>query len=826
MTHQLVCSNYSNNGCVACPTNSKNAVNGLCIPEGIPMKSINPDFFQSINIIQQSIVSGDIPSMILGNFADQITNFSFNFQYRRISYPENDIIGILSIGVQNINTFNSTSLLEFYERGNKIIMVNKFNPNDRVIIVLENDYTDSNRFEWLNLMVNCNLTSSSCTFSSYNYKTHGLVTKKVSSTNRAATKPDDLYTATSGTRFVINYNYQSTVLNLPEIQIYNGIVATNTEFELSNIYLIPNYDYPQTEFKRFRSPIPKTCDKNCVCGCVNNSCPENCKLKNNIIGILNNNVVNNQNTNSGQSSFGYNSENSDSKNKLFKELKSFIFDKSYNLELGQKFASLTLNRFIINAELNLKNYFISIQSSSSSSSSGSNKNNGQSYNPNNSYMMRQSSTTTNPQDVGGPSQSSSSNPNSSASSSSTSSSSSSSSTTNPNSGYNPNSSSSSSNSNPNSGYNPNSSASSSSSNPKSSASSSSTSNSSSNSNPNSGYNPNSSSSSSNSNPNSGYNPNSSASSSSSNPKSSASSSSTSNSSSNSNPNSGYNPNSSSSSYNPNSNPNSSYNPNSNQNSGSSASSSSSSSSATSSSQTNNVPPSSNSSASSSSSSSETQKFTSIPNGDILFIISNQYEVTKLVDGQQISDDIANFSLITAKVVKLSNNYVIRVFLGSSPSVIPKYVSFKDIDIGKSLTIVTKLNIIMHCDFKNNNARIVVLVDDARFDLTFNYEFSSEEINNGSLVYSHPSITAMNLIVAMDRIDYALTYLQIDKNAYPNYCNSNNCTQCYSKSPLIACLKCNINNAKFTGTCQSRSYTSPQNKKKRSGMKTRTHKSKK
>jgi hypothetical protein len=149
------------------------------------------------------------------------------------------------------------------------------------------------------------------------------------------------------------------------------------------------------------------------------------------------------------------------------------------------------------------------------------------------------------------------------------------------------------------------------------------------------------------------------------------------------------------------------------------------------------------------------------------------------------------------------------------SVQNKFVSYKDVTINNSLQNITKLNIIVYSDIRKNMAKIIIYADDKRFDVSFNYNYSTEPLNRSSMVYTHSSITSSNIIISLIRLDYALTYLLQDKTVYSNYCDRSTCNQCYSDPTGDSCLVCNASFALYNGTCRPRQFTMPiANKKKR------------
>ena len=795
---------YTENGCLSCPSNATNSVNGLCIPGNATI--VNPQFFQFTNQTMQSIVSSDIAPVVLGSYTNQITSFTFSFQYRRISYPESDVIGIMSLYQLSANG-QISSLLEFYEYQNSIYFISKFNNSTNVFGSISNIYSQNANFEWLNVVLACDLNSGSCILSVYNYKS-GTLTPKAISSNITSTSAT--FQLPSNNQFAIGFDLSGLHINNSGIL---GSPGTNTAFELSNVIFVPNYMYQSNEIQQYRPPVPSSCNRNCLCACVNNACPTNCLLKNSIIELLHNGIANAKNF-QASSSCGL-------PHLLFKGIKSRIMDHSYNIPTDQlQMSSLDFSRFVVNAEINLNTYFLSSvnatqtlsvakrQTTDSASSTppptpppflttlATNPNSA--FNPNTLSAITTVppplvTTTTNP-NTGSTTapvvSTSSSQPVTSSSSASTGS------TTAPvvsTSSSQPVTSSSSAST----GSTTAPVVSTSSSQPVTNSSSASTGSTTAPVVSTSSSQPVTNSSSA----STGSTTAPVVSTSSSQPVTSSSSAST---------GSTTAPVVSTSSSQP-------------VTSSSSASTGSttapvvstsssqpvinSSSASTGSTTTPVVSTSSSSSSSITSSSTNTSSNTSTCptysnlNPDILYIISNKFvQTSALRQGQSIPESVILNSIVT---VRITSHSTLRIIIGSSP--IAKYVSYKDINLIKPLSSLTKLNIITYCDFNINTAKIIIFADDARFDVTFNYNFSSEPINRSTAVYSNPSLSSMNLIVSPARVDYALTYLLKDKTPYSDFCDPN-CTQCFDDLLTTTCLACNNIYGLYNGICRAKSFT--------------------
>jgi len=627
---QPVCSNFGASGCVSCFDGKYPAIKGICVPAGVtssPDISKIPQFFLFPYQIQQSLVSGDLVPSMIGTYSTRITSLNFGFQYRRISYPESDYIGILSLGmIIPGSPFNP--LLSFYERTNSLFMSNNFNSNGQLLGEIENIYTQSSRFGWLSINVDCNLITQICNLSIYNYATDSSILKTFSS---SAVLPTNLYTPPAGANFAIIYDLTSIPLKISDT--VQGIPGRNSEWEISNIMFVPNYQYLASDLPSLRLPLPKKCDKLCLCGCADGVCPTNCRVKNNVISIQDQATTSTTSTTTPKN--------------LFRALSQYIIDKSYVFTPEQRLDTILMNNFIANVQVNMKSYFLSLQQTTSTQTLSPQSSSSSGLSSISLVRFKEEQVSLSNTSTSTSSLSSSSNTISSSSLSSSSLSSSSLSSTSTSSGL--------------------------------------------------------------------------------------------------------------------------------------------------------------------TTSSSTSNLFTKANSDILLIVTNQaFEAVSLSQGQVIPQSITDYSILTVKVKDL---YTLRFIMGSS--VQNKFVSYKDVSINNSLQNITKLNIIVYSDIRKNMAKIIIYADDKRFDVSFNYNYSTEPLNRSSMIYTHSSITSSNIIVSLVRLDYALTYLLQDKTVYSNFCDRSTCNQCYSDPTGDSCLVCNASFALYNGTCRPRQFTIPiANKKKR------------
>ena len=205
--------------------------------------------------------------------------------------------------------------------------------------------------------------------------------------------------------------------------------------------------------------------------------------------------------------------------------------------------------------------------------------------------------------------------------------------------------------------------------------------------------------------------------------------------------------------------------------------------------------------------------TNTKNSNILYILTNDLEAQYLKKNEPIPEMISNFPIITLRVI---DKYTLRITMGSFK---PFLISTKDIILKKSLNLITNLKVITYCDLRRNTAKITILADDGRFDVVFKYNYSSEPINKKTLLYTSPFVSAFDLIISPARLDYAVRNFQKSSSPSKTFCESNQCSECYSNGSLETCLRCNDSNFLFNNACIPKSFITSRKKKRTSTLNT-------
>jgi len=289
---------------------------------------------------------------------DWWVSLSFNFLYKRISYPDDELIGILNLVKLNPDgtTFN---LLEIYESRNSIIALSKFNPSNKSPFPrssVNNVYSEGARYEWINIMIRADLYKNNIQLTVYNYKT-GL-SKTVS--DNSSNDDGNALTLDTTQKLAVQFDMTQNTVDFSSLGIKAVAPSKTTKFEVSTLNVIPNYVYSDSELTQIRLPPPLRCDKNCICLCNGGSCADNCKLKSQVISVLDSGSINNVNISKDQTSLGFggNMFGGDQSSSLaFRQLNKFIVDNSFQINSDQK-VQYSINRFIANAIINTKDIML------------------------------------------------------------------------------------------------------------------------------------------------------------------------------------------------------------------------------------------------------------------------------------------------------------------------------------------------------------------------------------------------------------------------------------------------------------------------------------
>ena len=595
-SQQKVCQSFNNQiGCTTCSDNNNmnNVAKGLCYPPQAKLSNYY-SFFNEINTIKQSFTSRDFNPIILSSYQEPLSSFTFSLQYRRISYPKDNVIGIVYLGSYNVRI---TPLVQFVENSNSLIVVVKFRENMTFQGILTNFHDESFEMDWKNINLDCNLLNLTCNISVFNYRTSNTINKSFAHPAKDIQSVN--YVQKQDETFALGFDFSS--INLDGL---NKQIGSVTEYEISNIIFLPNYVYNGINIDRYRPPVPAKCDRNCLCSCSNNICPDVCKPRDKVISMLESSV-------------------NSSRLETFRRIGPYFLNQIFSS--GQKDNSVSLDYFIINAEINLKSFFTS--------------NPQLNVNLSKSMRVEQSagigSISSNIQSAGIGSISS-------------------------------------------------------------------------------------------------------------NMISSSSS---------------------------------------------------------------------NGISSNIFNSPSATTMTNTKNSNILYILTNDLEAQYLKKNEPIPEMISNFPIITLRVI---DKNTLRITMGSFK---PFLISTKDIILKKSLNLITNLKVITYCDLRRNTAKITILADDGRFDVVFKYNYSSEPINKKTLLYTSPFVSAFDLIISPARLDYAVRNFQKSSSPSKTFCESNQCSECYSNGSLETCLRCNDSNFLFNNACIPKSFITSRKKKRTSTLNT-------